>query len=193
MLLTVSGPPGSGKSTVASGLAEMLGYRHVSGGDIFRGLADERGLSLSEFNELAEEDDSIDRELDRRLREYAREEDDLVLESRLSGWMAGDYADLKIWLDAPLDVRAERIADREGKSVAQARQETIEREESESLRYREYYNIDFDSLQIYDLGLNTARWSPAVTLELVANVVEQYDPEQDEGSYEVPGSVRYEF
>ena len=193
MLLTVSGPPGSGKSTVASGLAETLGYRHVSGGDIFRGLADERGLSLAEFNELAEEDDSIDRELDRRLREYAREEDDLVLESRLSGWMAGDYADLKIWLDAPIDVRAERIAEREDKPVEQAREETVERERSESLRYEEYYNIDFESLGIYDLGLNTARWSPEVTLELVTGVVERYDPDQDEGSYEMPDSVRYEF
>jgi cytidylate kinase len=193
MLLTVSGPPGSGKSTVASGLAETLGYRHVSGGDIFRALAEERGLSLAEFNELAEEDDRIDRELDQQLRERAREADDLVLESRLSGWMAGEYADLKIWLNAPIEVRAERIAEREDKPVAQARAETEEREESEKLRYEEYYGIDFESLQIYDLGLNTARWSPEVTLELVTGVVEEYDPEQDEGAYEMPDSVRYEF
>jgi cytidylate kinase len=193
MLVTVSGPPGSGKSTVASGLAEALGYRHVSGGDIFRGLADERGLSLAEFNERAEEDESIDRELDQRLREYARDGEQLVLESRLSGWMAGDYADLKIWLNAPLDVRAERIAEREDKPVEQAREETVEREASEKLRYDEYYSIDFESLEIYDLALNTARWSPEVTLEFVATVVEEYDPDVDEGCFEIPETVRYEF
>jgi len=193
MLVTVSGPPGSGKSTVASGLAEALGYRHVSGGDIFRGLADERGFSLAEFNERAEEDESIDRELDQRLREYARDGEQLVLESRLAGWMAGDYADLKIWLNAPLDVRAERIAEREGKSSEQAREETVEREASEKLRYDEYYNIDFESLEIYDLALNTARWSPEVTLEFVSTVVEEYDPGVDEGRFEIPETVRYEF
>ncbi len=45
MLLTVSGPPGSGKSTTAGLLAEAFDLDHVSGGDIFRELADERGYT----------------------------------------------------------------------------------------------------------------------------------------------------
>ena len=69
MLVTVSGPPGSGKSTTAAGLADALDHEHVSGGDIFRSVADERGLSALELNKRAEEDDEIDRELDRRQRE----------------------------------------------------------------------------------------------------------------------------
>ena len=59
MLVTVSGPAGSGKTTFAEALAAELGYEYVSGGDIFRSLADERGVSLVEFNRLAEEDDGI--------------------------------------------------------------------------------------------------------------------------------------
>ncbi len=192
MLVTVSGPPGVGKSTLAAGLAERFGFEHVSGGDIFRALADERGMTLAEFNELAEEEDEIDRDLDRRLRETARDRDDLVLESRLAGWMAGEYADLRVWLDAPLSVRAERIADREGKSVAEARVETVGRERSESERYREYYGIEFDDRSIYDLDVNTARWSAADVLGVVATAVERYDPAADEGAFPVEG-VRYEF
>jgi cytidylate kinase len=192
MLITVSGPAGSGKSTLAAGLSDALGYEHVSGGDIFRSLAEERGVSLVEFNELAEEDDQIDRDLDQRLRTTAREGDDIVLESRLAGWMAGDYADLRLWLDAPLDARAARIADREEKPVAQVREETRTRTESEAQRYKEYYGIDIDDRSIYDLTLNTARWSADACLSLVLDAADAYDPERDEGAYAVEG-VRYEF
>ncbi|MEF8826388.1 MAG: AAA family ATPase, partial [Halapricum sp.] len=113
MLITVSGPAGSGKSTLAASLADALDYEHVSGGDIFRDLAEERGMTPLELNKQAEEDEDIDRDLDRRLRDIASERDEVVLESRLAGWMAGDYADLKIWLSAPLEIRAERISQRE--------------------------------------------------------------------------------
>jgi len=191
MLVTISGPPGSGKSTVAEAVAERFGLEHVSGGDIFRSLAADRGLSLAEFNALAEEDDAIDRDLDRRLRETARDRDDVVLESRLSGWMAGEHADLKVWLDAPLAVRAERIADREDVSVDRARTETETREESERSRYLEYYGIDFADRSIYDLAVNTARWDADSVVELVEVAVERYDPARDEGA--TPVVARYEF
>ena len=192
MLITVSGPAGSGKSTLAAGLADRLGYDHVSGGDIFRDIAAERDLTPLELNRLAEEDDQIDRDLDARLRRTARERDDLVLESRLAGWMAGEFADLKVWLDAPLDVRAARIADREDKDPEIAAEETRARAESEDKRYREYYDIDIDDRSIYDLVVNTARWDADGTLEVVATAVADYDPAVDEGQTPVTG-VEYDF
>jgi cytidylate kinase len=191
MLITISGPPGGGKTTVATAIAETFDLDHVSGGDIFRSLADERGYSLVEFNALAEEDDSIDRDLDHRLRKTARERGDLVLESRLSGWMAGDYADLRVWLDAPLDVRAARIADREGVDPETARRETKTREDSEKRRYREYYGIEFEDRSIYDLAVNTARWSEDAVVEVVSTTIGAYDPGHDEGP--VAFEADYEF
>jgi len=192
MLLTISGPAGSGKSTAAAALAEALDYDHVSGGDIFRDLADERGLTPLELNKQAEEDDDIDRDLDRRLREMAAARDDLVLESRLAGWMAGEHADFRVWLDAPLSVRAERIADREDKSVELARKETGERSESEARRYLEYYDIDIEELTIYDLAVNTARLSPEAVIDVILTTVEGYDPAGDEGRVPIEG-VEYDF
>jgi len=192
MLITISGPAGSGKSTAAAGLAEALGYEHVSGGDVFRALADDRGMTPLELNRAAEEDDTIDRDLDRRLRETAREREALVLESRLAGWMAGEHADFRMWLNAPLAVRAQRIAEREDKSVDRAHEETRARAESEAGRYREYYAIDIADLSIYDLVLNTARLDPDGVVDALRVVVEAYSPEGDEGKTPVEG-VRYEF
>jgi len=192
MLITISGPIGSGKSTAAAALAAELGYDHVSGGDIFRGLADERGLTPLEFNKLAEEDDQIDRDLDRRLRTTARENDDLVLESRLAGWMAGEYADLRVWLDAPEDIRAARVSDREDTPLEEARRTLHARAESEVHRYRLYYDIDFTDRSIYDLVVNTARWDPGGVMQVIRTAVAEYDPEADEGSFPIEG-VNYEF
>ena len=192
MLITVSGPAGSGKSTLARSLADALDYDHVSGGDIFRSLAEERGMTPLELNKAAETDDQIDRDLDRRLRDIAAERDDLVLESRLAGWMAGEYADIKLWLTAPLDVRADRIAQRENKPFQQARTETEERSESEAQRYNDYYDIDFDDLSIYDLAINTARWDPQGTLSIALHAVDSFDADADEGQAPIEG-IRYEF
>jgi cytidylate kinase len=192
MLLTVSGPPGAGKSTTVAALADAFDLEHVSGGDIFRELADERGMTAVEFNRLAEEDDQIDRDLDRRLREIALERDDVLLESRLAGWLAGDAADLRLWLDAPIEVRAARIAEREEKSAEQALDETRERERSEALRYHDYYNIDITDLSIYDVALNTARWSESDVPDILTAAVRAYDPAADEGKYAVEG-VSYDF
>ena len=192
MLITVSGPPGSGKSTNAVQLADALGLGHVSGGDIFREMAAERDMTPVEFNEFAEEDPQIDRDLDRRLREIAVERDDVVLESRLAGWLAADHADFRFWFDAPLSVRAERIAEREAKPVERARTETERREASESKRYREYYNIDIEDLSIYDAAYNTARWGPERFLDVLVATVEAYDPADDEGKSPVEG-VSYDF
>ena len=187
MLVTVSGPPGAGKSSTVRAIAERFDLEHISGGDIFRELAAESGLSAVEFNARAEDDPEIDRDLDRRLASVARERDDVLLESRLAGWLAGDAADLRLWLDAPLGVRAARIADREGKSLTVARSETERRETSEAHRYAEYYDIDIGDRSIYDLTLNTARWSPDAVTAIVTTAVEAYTPATDEGAVTVPG------
>lgn len=181
MLLTVSGPPGSGKSTTAAALAERFDLSHTSGGDIFRSVAAERGVSVGRLNEIAEEDPSIDKDLDRRLQQIAAEKDDVVLESRLAGWLSADHAAFRIWLDAPLDVRAERIAERENKEIDTARIETEQREESEADRYEEYYDINIRDLSIYDIHINTARWGPEDVPEIIEHAIAQYNADKDEG------------
>ncbi|WP_267640432.1 (d)CMP kinase [Haloarchaeobius amylolyticus] len=191
MLLTVSGPPGTGKSTTAAGLADAFDLEHISGGDIFRELAAERDMTPLEFNKLAEEDEQIDIDLDRRLREIAHERDGVVLESRLAGWLAGDAADFRFWLDAPLSVRGERIADREEKSPEVAAEETQAREASEAKRYEEYYGIDIGDRSIYDLCVNTARWDAETVVDILVRAVDAYDGDLDEGKY--PAEFDYEF
>ncbi len=135
---------------------------------MFRELARARGISVVEVNRLAEEDPTLDRAVDERQRELARG-GNCVVESRLSGWMVD--ADLKIWLRAPVDVRAERVARREGKTPSAVRVEFSERERSEWSRYKVLYGIDMDDLSPYHLVIDTARWSAEAIIEGLTGLV----------------------
>jgi cytidylate kinase len=183
LFITVSGPPGCGATSVCRLLSEAMDCPYVSGGDLFRDLADEREMTLTQLSAKAQESDEIDRELDRYLREIAEEwgaaNKPFILESRLAGWIAGDRADLRIYLDAPAEVRKERISDREETTA-----EMAVREVGEAGRYQSYYDIDSEDLDFYDLHLNTARWDQAGVFEIIRAAIERYDPESDEGAFE---------
>ena len=172
MRITVSGPPGSGTTTLAEAMSSRFDLEHVSSGDVFRSMARERDLSLAEFGRVAEQDPEIDREIDERQTEIGRENDDIVLEGRLSGWMV-EGADLRVWLDAPVEVRAERVAEREGQTPEEARDEIKEREASESKRYQEIHGIDIDDLSIYDLVVDTSTWDQEGVADVVTAAVER--------------------
>ena len=158
MRITVSGPPGSGTTTLARVIAEKHGFTLISAGEVFRDLAKEKGLTLAEFGALAEKDITIDALIDVRQKEIAKEKDDIVVEGRLSGWMV-EEADLRIWLTAPIACRAKRIATRDGMDEYTAREVTLAREESERKRYRNYYKIEIDDLTPYHMALNSELWS----------------------------------
>ena len=42
--IIISGPPAVGKTTIAKGIAEEFGLTHLSGGDILKELAEEKGF-----------------------------------------------------------------------------------------------------------------------------------------------------
>src|SRR5205823_9354271 len=130
-------------------------------GDIFRRQAAARGLSLEEYARRAETDHSIDRALDEQMRARAAQ-DEAVLEGRLAAFMAdaaGRRA-LKVFLDAPESVRAERIVAREGGAAEARLQETQAREASDARRYQEIYGFDYHDRARYDLVLSTDFRSP---------------------------------
>ncbi|WP_247000758.1 (d)CMP kinase [Halosolutus gelatinilyticus] len=185
LFITVSGPPGCGATTLCERLSAAMGCPYVSGGDIFREIAEERDMSLTQLTAEAESSDEIDRALDQRLQQIAEKwgmaNKPFILESRLAGWLAGDRADLRIWLDAPEDVRSRRIADR-----VETEAEMRVREVSEAGRYQSYYEIDIDDREFYDLNVNTARWSKESVFQLVRTALDEYDPDVDEGAFSTP-------
>jgi cytidylate kinase len=169
VLVTVSGLPGSGTSTVAHLLAQRLGVAHIDGGTVFRAMASERGLDLRAFSAVAEANPDIDVELDARLAAFARG-GNLVLESRLAGWIAANegIAGTRVWIDGDERVRAQRVARREEIELPQALEANRAREASERRRYATLYGIDLDDRSVYDLVIDATNQSAESVAESIA-------------------------
>ncbi|HEC89971.1 MAG: cytidylate kinase [Thermoplasmata archaeon] len=167
-IITISGTPGSGKTTIAELLHKKLGIPYISSGMIFRETAEKYGMPLEDFSKYCEEHEEVDRELDEKQLEILRK-GNIILESRLSGWLAyrNNIPAFKILVDADKMVRAERIVNREGGDIKQRLKELTMREESERRRYLKYYGIDLQDTSIYDLIIDSSDKTPDEIIDLI--------------------------
>lgn len=170
IVITVSGPHGTGKSTYARALAESLGLRYVGAGELFRELARERGMSLASFSQYAADDPEVDHLIDERTVEEAKK-GRAVIDAQLAAWMIKDEADVRLLLTASDYVRFNRIAQRDHVSFEFAKNETLAREEIQRRRYQKYYGIDVSDLSIYDLKIDTGLHSIEVTKQHILTAV----------------------
>jgi cytidylate kinase len=171
MIITISGSPGSGKSTLSRALARRLGFRHYSVGDLMRTLAKKRGTSLLELSREAERDSSIDRELDRMQEELGKKQDNFIMDSRLGFHFIPQS--IKIFLEVDEREAASRIfhdlnrEERENTSLEKTLENIRRRKASERLRYRKYYGLDCYRKSQYDLVFDTTGLSKEQTLERI--------------------------
>ncbi len=171
-IIAISGKHGSGKTTAAKELAKRLRYKYVSAGLIFREMAKKRGLTLEQLSILAENDPSIDKEIDQRTLDIANEEEDIIVDAQLAGWLLKDKAKLSICISASLEKRIERIAKRENRSIDEVKLETLTREKSEKNRYEVLYSYDINDLTIYDIVINTNRLNAQTVINILLTTVE---------------------
>ena len=176
MIITISGTPGSGKSTVGRVLAKKLGYKHNSSGDFMKDMAEERKISLLELSKQAEVDRSIDEDIDRKQIEIGKNEDDFVIDGRLSFHFIPNS--VKIFLDAKLKERAgriykDRVRQEENVTPENTQQNIKTREESEKKRYLEYYKLDPYDKKHYDLVVDTTNMTPEQAVEKIIKFIQK--------------------
>jgi cytidylate kinase len=150
--IAISGKSGCGNTSVGELLAAKQGLTFINW--TFRNMAEQRGVPFEKALELAQLDDSWDREVDSRQVELAREADGCVLSSRLAIWMLKD-ADVKVYLRASPSVRAARIVKREGGDLAEKARFTELRDQHDHDRYLTLYSIDNDRYDFADLVIET--------------------------------------
>ena len=168
--IAVSGKSGCGNTTISKMVADRLGLKFIN--FTFRSLAEERGIDFKEILEMAANDDSIDREVDLRQIQLARESKGCVIGSRLSIWML-EEADLKVFLTARPETRAARIAEREGGELNEIAAFTAERDRQDNARYKRIYNIDNDNYRFAGMIIETDNLSPDEITQLIIDEAEK--------------------
>jgi len=163
--IAISGKSGCGNSTVSRIVAQTLGLKLIN--YTFRNIAQERGMTFEEVCEEAQKDPGYDLYLDKKQVEMARE-GNCVLGSRLAIWVL-EEADIKVYLKASPETRAERIREREEGDFEEVLKETLERDGRDSKRYKELYSIDTDSFEFADLIIDTERYNQYQVAEQIIN------------------------
>ncbi len=154
--IAVSGKSGCGNTTVSTLLSQALGVTLIN--YTFRQLAAEKGMTLAQVIESAKTDDSYDMYVDSHQVELAKKEP-CVLGSRLAIWMLKE-ADLKVYLYASDEVRANRVFTREGGDLKQIKEFTAMRDSEDSRRYKKLYDIDNNDYAFADVIIDTSKYTP---------------------------------
>lgn len=175
-IISLTGELSSGKGVVSKILMKDLNYGVYRNGDYFRKLAQERGMSVTEFNEYVKQHTEIDIEIENSAKEYAKDHENFIIDARL-GWYAVPES-FKVYLKVDIDIAAKRAFENQDENKAKTEKfDTIEEQKAdmqkrynlENERYYQVYGVRKDDMSNYDLVIDTTNLKP----EQVADIIKK--------------------
>lgn len=163
--ITVSGRIGSGATTLATKIAENLNWEMLDGGKIMRKVQSDIGAGVEETNKRP---DHFDLEHEEKIKNILKTEKNQIIQSHLAGYDAqeidGVFKILVVTEDHngedKTDIRIDRLVNRDGTPVEQAKHELRERDIQNLDKWRRLYanndpNWVYWDRKYYDLVINT--------------------------------------
>lgn len=182
VVICISGMTGSGKSSVAKRLAHTYGLKYFSGGDALKLLAQEEGFNSAvkgwwettgglDFLQQRMENSSFDQKIDEKLLNLATE-GNVVLDSWTMPWLLNEG--FKVWLEASVNVRANRVVTRDKITLEKALKALTEKDEKTRQIYKKLYGFDLgNDLTPFDLILATDELEPDEVFHAVRLVTDR--------------------
>ncbi len=179
--ITISGRIASGTSTLASHLSGALGWEFLNGGKLFRQFSTERGLDIVQTNTRP---DHFDLEYEEKIKKILKNKSHQIIQSHLAGFDAqgikGIFKILVVCEDVEgvdkVDIRIDRLVNRDGKKVENAKEEVLERERQNLEKWRRLYanndvNWVYWDKKYYDLTINTYSLNASESTQAVLKAI----------------------
>ncbi len=181
MKITLSGTPGSGKSTIRKMIAEHYGLEVKATGDFMREAAFKHGYTdITRFLvEYVSKHPEIDHQVDQEQRSYGEQHGHFVLDAHLGFHFVPDS--FKICLTCDPEEAGRRIysAKRDSEEAAtleDAIRAVRKRRQTMRDNFMRLYQVDIDDFSQFDFFLNTTRLSiQQVFVELVNEIDRRFE------------------
>jgi CMP/dCMP kinase len=185
MIITISGTPGSGKSTVAKKLAILLNAERLYAGGALRELAREKEMTLEVLIDFAKTHPEIDTEVDEKVSSKAKKIESqgkvVIAEGRTQFLFIPKSIKIFVKVD-PLEGAKRIWKDLQNKQVSLERNEdavtsleetkekVMKRESEDRQRYLNVYKTDYLDESNYDFIIDTTK----ITAQVATNKVHEF-------------------
>ncbi len=179
--ITVSGRIGSGATTLAKRLSKTLGWDVLDGGKLFRKINADLGISITASNSRP---DHFDLEYEEKVKKTLKEETHHIIQSHLAGFDAQEITGVfKILVvcennqgQDKTEIRIDRLVNRDGKAVDEAKKEVLEREAEHLKKFRRLYanhdqNWVYWDHKYYNLIVNTFSHNEEESLKIALEAI----------------------
>jgi len=174
LAVAISGPPAVGTTSVAKLVAKRLKLPLLVVGRLQKRIVSTRNESKAALLSWRTKYGSDRRTHEKRdLMQVERaERGDIVICSKLALHFLKDITPYKIWLTAPLKVRAERAAQRDHTDVRETLREIRERQAIERREWKRMYGFDYlQQRRIADLVIDSSKLTLKQTADKIVKFV----------------------
>ena len=181
--IIISGPPAIGKTTIAKGLAKEFNLTHLSGGDILKELAKDKGFDTKGndwwdtqegMNFLIErqENSEFDKNVDDKLKKLFSK-GNVVITSYTLPWLVD--GGVKIWLSGSKKNSVQRMTIRDNLSETDALGIVQKRYNENKIIYKTLYGFEFgEDLSVFNKIIETDDLDAKQVLELAKSTVRKF-------------------
>ena len=168
-IITISGTPGSGKSTIGKALTKKYQGKRVYVGAIMRQIAKDKSMTMVELQKEMTDDPKIDIEVDKKAAQDARKlakNSIVIVEGRTQFHLIPESIKLfikvdvtegakRIWLSMQQEENRQKRNEANVNSLEELVEKTKQRKANNIARYTKYYNLDHTDESHYYFVLDT--------------------------------------